>query len=115
VFLPEASRLVATPGAAVDGPVESQASAGESTLERVYNWKGLIPQSIKFPAKMTLGRALAWAIERRNRRHHGEALEALERADREALDFFRGGGNLHDWEARGRRFAGPGSGPESGA
>ncbi|MDJ0789017.1 MAG: glycosyltransferase [Myxococcota bacterium] len=109
VFLPEAARIA--PGrAAGDGASSGKGSAqspgkgasaedpGESTLERIYNLKGLIPQSIKFPIKMSLGRALASAIEWRYRRRHGEALAALEQADDRVFQFFRAGGTLAAWE-----------------
>ncbi len=102
VFVPEASRIA--PGRTVareGGPSGGGAAeVQESTLERLYNLKGLVPQSIKFPIKMTLGRLLVAAIEWRYRRRHGAALAALERADREVFDYFQAGGDLDGWEAK---------------
>jgi glycosyltransferase involved in cell wall biosynthesis len=92
VFVPEASRIAPRGG----GPDDDESR--ESLFERLYNLKGLVPQSIKFPVKMTLGRVLAWAIEQRYRRRHGAALAALEAADRRVFGFFREGGTLDAWE-----------------
>jgi general stress protein YciG len=77
----------------------------ESRLERLYNLKGAVPQAVKFPLKMMLGRILVRAIEVRSRRH-GDA-DVAEQLDGQVLDFFVRGGDLERWEAS-RAAAGPG-------
>jgi len=99
LFLPEAARLRAASGEAGAGYDAGADLRHESRLERVYNWKSRVPQSVKFPAKMALGRLLVWAIEQRHRRLRGEALEALEQEDERVVEFFRSGGSLEAWEA----------------
>ena len=69
----------------------------ESTLEQFYNLKGHVPQWLKFPMKIGLGRILVWAIERRQRLSQGEGFD-LEELDRRVFDFFRSGGDLGTFE-----------------
>lgn len=69
--------------------------SAESTLEQLYNLKAHVPQAIKFPLKMSLGRLLVWAIERRNRRHGGSDVAA--ELDRQVFRFFQEGGDLDSW------------------
>ncbi len=112
-FLPEAAQL-----AGRDGPEERQVgllsalftvarsmvrrtlgkqSSDESTLEQLYNLKGYMPQAVKFPMKIGLGRILAWAIERRHQARHGQ-MGSLEEVDRRIFEFFRDGGDLQTYE-----------------
>ncbi len=70
----------------------------ESTLEQLYNLKGYMPQAIKFPMKIGLGRVLAWAIERRHDARVGQ-VGTLEEVDRRVFEFFRAGGDLQAYEA----------------
>lgn len=79
-----------------------QRSAGdeegaESTLEQLYNLKAYVPQAIKFPLKISLGRVLVWAIEQRNRRP-GER-DVAQQLDAQVFAFFASGGTLRGWEA----------------
>jgi glycosyltransferase involved in cell wall biosynthesis len=115
-FLPDAARLRSTkapkasggkrrglPGRLARRLLRRKADAEdgyESTLEQLYNLKVYMPQTIKFPMKMTLGRILVWAIESRQRRRHGAAIGAIEDTDRRIFRFFREGGQLAEWEAR---------------
>ena len=72
----------------------------ENTLEQLYNLKVYMPQAVKFPMKMTLGRILVWAIERRQRRRHGKAIDSIERSDLRIFESFREGGQLEEWETK---------------
>jgi len=66
----------------------------ESRLERLYGMKNYVPQLIKYPLKLTVGRTLASAIEVRYRSRFGENLETLESIDQRVLSFFREGGEM---------------------
>lgn len=77
----------------------------ESTLEQLYNLKGYMPQAVKFPMKIGLGRILAWAIERRHNARHGQ-IGTLEEVDRRIFEFFRAGGDLQAYEAAQERSEG---------
>jgi len=68
----------------------------ESALEQLYNLKAYVPQAIKFPLKISLGRVLVWAIEQRNRRHGGSDVAA--ELDRQVFQFFEEGGDLESWQ-----------------
>ncbi|MCP5055170.1 MAG: glycosyltransferase family 4 protein [bacterium] len=70
----------------------------ETTLEQLYNLKGYMPQAVKFPMKIGLGRILAWAIERRHKARHGQ-IGTLEEVDRRVFEFFRAGGDLDAYES----------------
>lgn len=116
-FLPEASHLS---GGSVDGGRQvrlpralflvlrsmlrralgrpERGATVESTLEQLYNLKGYMPQAVKFPMKIGLGRILAWAIERRHQGSHGQN-GTLEEVDRRVFEFFRAGGDLEAYEA----------------
>jgi glycosyltransferase involved in cell wall biosynthesis len=70
-------------------------------LERAYGLKRLIPQSVKFPAKMLLGRVLLQAIGLRKRLARSGQVEDPEEIDRRVERYFREGGSLDvegdDW------------------
>jgi glycosyltransferase involved in cell wall biosynthesis len=67
----------------------------ESRLERLYDLKKYVPQMLKYPVKLMVGRTLATAIEARYRNGAaGEAQETLESLDERVLSFFRGGGEI---------------------
>jgi hypothetical protein len=121
-FAPEASRIVAPAGqsSSENTPVAASPGGGfaslrrlarramgrdplgdsrgyESTLERLYSLKLHVPQAIKSPVKIGLGRLLVWAIERQHRARRGN--DVVEIIDRRALEFFRNGGDLAGWQA----------------
>lgn len=102
LFLAEASRLrrrgTTCRGGRPDASRAGGAAGRASLVERAYNLKVHVPQSIKFPVKTALGRLLVWAIGRRQRHEEG-ALGALEAMDERVLRFFRAGGTLEGWEA----------------
>jgi hypothetical protein len=79
----------------------ANAEARPGLLERAYALKRFIPQPIKFPAKMMLGRILLGAIELRKRLARRGRVEDPEEIDRRVADYFRGGGRLEvegdDW------------------
>jgi len=66
----------------------------ESRLERLYDLKKYIPQMIKYPVKMMVGRTLAQAIEVSYRSQYGSNLETLESMDQRVLNYFREGGAI---------------------
>ena len=66
----------------------------ESRLERLYDLKKYIPQMIKYPVKMMVGRTLAQAIEVSYRSQYGSNLETLESMDQRVLSYFRDGGAI---------------------
>jgi colanic acid/amylovoran biosynthesis glycosyltransferase len=66
----------------------------ESRLERLYDLKKYIPQMIKYPVKLMVGRTLAQAIEVSYRSQYGSNLETLESMDQRVLSFFREGGAI---------------------
>jgi len=66
----------------------------ESRLERFYALKKYVPQMIKYPVKLAVGRTLASAIEVRYRSRFGDNLETLESMDQRVLSFFREGGEM---------------------
>lgn len=66
----------------------------ESGIERFYALKKYVPQMIKYPVKLAVGRALAQAIEVRYRSRFGDNLETLESMDQRVLSFFREGGEM---------------------
>jgi colanic acid/amylovoran biosynthesis glycosyltransferase len=66
----------------------------ESRLERLYTLKKYVPQLIKYPVKLMVGRTLASAIEVRYRSRYGDNLETLESIDQRVLSFFRDGGEI---------------------
>ncbi|MCP3986889.1 MAG: glycosyltransferase family 4 protein [bacterium] len=70
----------------------------ETTLEQLYNLKSYMPQAVKFPMKIGLGRILAWAIERRHQARDGQ-IGTLEDVDRRVFEFFRAGGDLEAYES----------------
>ncbi len=78
--------------------VGRQGSDVETTLEQLYNLKGYMPQAVKFPMKIGLGRILAWAIERRHQARYGQ-IGTLEEVDRRIFEFFRAGGDLQAYES----------------
>jgi glycosyltransferase involved in cell wall biosynthesis len=102
----------------------------ESRLERLYDLKKYVPQMIKYPVKLMVGRTLASAIEVRYRSRFGDNLETLESIDQRVLSFFREGGEMSlDNEQWGRieemlksypqvehldEAPGPGPGPGNG-
>jgi hypothetical protein len=76
-------------------------AGGESRpglASRAYNLKRFVPMTVKFPAKLLLGRCLLGLIELRRR---FSAAEAPEEIDRRVADHFRAGGRLEvdgeDW------------------
>jgi glycosyltransferase involved in cell wall biosynthesis len=76
-------------------------AGGESRpglASRAYNLKRFVPMTVKFPAKLLLGRCLLGLIELRRR---FSAAEAPEEIDRRVADHFRSGGRLEvdgeDW------------------
>jgi glycosyltransferase involved in cell wall biosynthesis len=76
-------------------------AAGEprpGLVSRAYNLKRFVPMTVKFPAKLLLGRVLIGLIELRRR---FSATEAPEEVDRRVADYFRAGGRLEvegdDW------------------
>jgi len=75
-----------------------QGATVETTLEQLYNLKGYMPQAVKFPMKIGLGRILAWAIERRHQAGRGQT-GTLEEVDRRVFEFFRAGGDLDAYES----------------
>lgn len=77
---------------------EPEDAAVESTLEQLYNLKGYMPQAVKFPMKIGLGRILAWAIERRHQAPQGPT-GTLEEVDRRIFEFFQAGGDLEAYES----------------
>ncbi|MAE95149.1 MAG: hypothetical protein CL910_10855 [Deltaproteobacteria bacterium] len=81
---------------------EPEDAAVESTLEQLYNLKGYMPQAVKFPMKIGLGRILAWAIERRHQARHGQT-GTLEEVDRRIFEFFQAGGDLQAYESTQER------------
>ncbi len=114
-FLPEASQLAGGADGRQVGLLSALLSVGrafvrralgrqekgatvETTLEQLYNLKGYMPQAVKFPMKIGLGRILAWAIERRHQAGHGQ-IGTLEEVDRRVFEFFRAGGDLDAYEA----------------
>ena len=66
----------------------------ESRLERLYDLKKYVPQMVKYPVKLAVGRAIASAIEVRYRSRFGDNLETLESIDQRVLGFFREGGEM---------------------
>jgi glycosyltransferase involved in cell wall biosynthesis len=75
--------------------------AGESrpgALARAYDLKRFVPMTVKFPAKLLLGRVLLGLIELRRR---FSVAERPEETDRRVADYFRAGGRLDvegdDW------------------
>jgi len=66
----------------------------ESRLERLYDLKKYVPQMIKYPVKLMVGRTLASAIEVRYKSRFGDNLETLESIDQRVLSFFREGGEM---------------------
>jgi glycosyltransferase involved in cell wall biosynthesis len=66
----------------------------ESRLERLYDLKKYVPQMIKYPVKLAVGRTLASAIEVRYRARFGDDFETLETMDQRVLSFFREGGEM---------------------
>jgi glycosyltransferase involved in cell wall biosynthesis len=66
----------------------------ESRLERLYDLKKYVPQMMKYPVKLMVGRTLASAIEARYRSGAGETQETLESLDERVLSFFREGGEI---------------------
>lgn len=66
----------------------------ESRLERLYDLKRYVPQMVKYPLKMMVGRTLASAIEVRYRSRYGDNLDTLEGVDQRVLSFFRDGGEI---------------------
>ena len=66
----------------------------ESRLERLYDLKKYVPQMVKYPVKMMVGRTLAQAIELRYRSSFGDNLDTLEGVDQRVLSFFREGGQM---------------------
>jgi glycosyltransferase involved in cell wall biosynthesis len=66
----------------------------ESRLERLYDLKKYVPQMVKYPVKMMVGRTLAQAIELRYRSSFGDNLDTLEGVDQRVLSFFREGGEI---------------------
>jgi glycosyltransferase involved in cell wall biosynthesis len=66
----------------------------ESRLERLYDLKKYVPQMVKYPVKLMVGRTLASAIESRYRNRYGETQETLESLDERVLSFFREGGEM---------------------
>lgn len=66
----------------------------ESRLERLYDLKKYVPQMVKYPVKLMVGRTLAGAIEVRYRSRFGDNLETLEGVDQRVLSFFREGGEI---------------------
>jgi hypothetical protein len=66
----------------------------ESRLERLYDLKKYVPQMVKYPVKLMVGRTLASAIEVRYRSRYGDNLETLEGVDQRVMDFFRDGGEM---------------------
>jgi colanic acid/amylovoran biosynthesis glycosyltransferase len=66
----------------------------ESRLERLYDLKKYIPQMIKYPVKMMVGRTLAQAIEVSYRSQYGSNLDTLESMDQRVLSYFRDGGAI---------------------
>ncbi len=79
----------------------ASAEAGPGLLERAYGLKAHIPQSVKFPAKMALGRLLLGAIALRKRMARSGSIEDPEEIDRRVADYFVQGGRLDvdgdDW------------------
>jgi len=79
----------------------AHAAARRGRLERLYDLKRFIPQPVKFPAKMLLGRALLGAIELRKRLARRGRIEDPEEIDRRVADYFDRGGRLDvggdDW------------------
>jgi hypothetical protein len=74
------------------------AEARPGALSRAYNLKRFVPMTVKFPAKLLLGRLLLGLIELRRRL---SLLERPEETDRRVADYFRSGGRLEvegdDW------------------
>jgi glycosyltransferase involved in cell wall biosynthesis len=66
----------------------------ESRLERLYDLKKYVPEMVKYPVKLAVGRAIASAIEVRYRSRFGDNLETLESIDQRVLSFFREGGEM---------------------
>jgi glycosyltransferase involved in cell wall biosynthesis len=66
----------------------------ESRLERLYDLKRYVPQMVKYPVKMMVGRTLAQAIEMRYRSSFGDNLDTLEGVDQRVLSYFREGGQM---------------------
>jgi glycosyltransferase involved in cell wall biosynthesis len=54
-----------------EGTIVDAAEGGQSWFDRVYAVRHWIPQSIKYPVKVVLGKALVAVIERRHRRRAG--------------------------------------------
>jgi colanic acid/amylovoran biosynthesis glycosyltransferase len=79
----------------------AQAEAQPGLLERSYDLKRHVPQAVKFPAKMLLGRVLLGAIALRKRLDRSGGVEDPEELDRRVAHFFEEGGRLdvdgEDW------------------
>jgi glycosyltransferase involved in cell wall biosynthesis len=77
------------------------AEARPGTLERLYGLKEHVPQSVKFPAKMALGRVLLAAIALRKRFSAAGRAEDPDEVDRRVAAYFSEGGALdvegQDW------------------
>jgi hypothetical protein len=66
----------------------------ESRLERLYDLKKYVPQMVKYPVKLMVGRTLASAIEVRYRSRFGDELDTLEGVDQRVMSYFRDGGEI---------------------